>query len=163
MLGHINNLYNTTFWAIVHSGKTETQAEEELRVRRERDGMGTIFFGHWRIWNSRAHFPKTSMKSCLHNMTSITTTLNKSIVKDPLWFDKRWRKKGKWDNETHAYTYMSTWLDQSDIYITQYRRASRTNQTHTHSTSHWHYWWCILDWTSRSAKVERRRISFFRK
>lgn len=38
MLGHINNLYNTTFWAIVHSGKTETQAEEELRVRR--DGLG---------------------------------------------------------------------------------------------------------------------------
>lgn len=37
MLGHINNLYNTTFWAIVHSGKTETQAEEELRVRRERE------------------------------------------------------------------------------------------------------------------------------
>jgi tRNA(His) guanylyltransferase len=32
MLGHINNLYNTTFWAIVHSGKSEQEAEERLRV-----------------------------------------------------------------------------------------------------------------------------------
>lgn len=31
-LGHINNLYNTTFWAIVHSGKSEQEAEEKLRV-----------------------------------------------------------------------------------------------------------------------------------
>ncbi|RIB26085.1 tRNAHis guanylyltransferase-domain-containing protein [Gigaspora rosea] len=28
---HINNLYNTCFWALVHSGKTETEAENVLR------------------------------------------------------------------------------------------------------------------------------------
>lgn len=44
LLGHINNLYNTTFWAIVHSGKTETQAEEDLRVRLDEDN--TTIFGH---------------------------------------------------------------------------------------------------------------------
>ena len=30
---HINNLYNTCFWALVHSGLTETQAEATLRVK----------------------------------------------------------------------------------------------------------------------------------
>ncbi|CAG8737608.1 14577_t:CDS:2, partial [Ambispora leptoticha] len=28
---HINNLYNTCFWALVHSGKTESEAENTLR------------------------------------------------------------------------------------------------------------------------------------
>ncbi|KAL1915009.1 uncharacterized protein VTP21DRAFT_7714 [Calcarisporiella thermophila] len=28
---HINNLYNTCFWALVHSGKTESEAEQTLR------------------------------------------------------------------------------------------------------------------------------------
>jgi tRNA(His) guanylyltransferase len=32
LLGHINNLYNTCFWALIHSGKTETEAEITLRV-----------------------------------------------------------------------------------------------------------------------------------
>ena len=32
--GHINNLYNTTFWALVQKGgMTTQQAEEELKVR----------------------------------------------------------------------------------------------------------------------------------
>jgi tRNA(His) guanylyltransferase len=30
---HINNLYNTTFWALVHDGLTETEAEDKLKVR----------------------------------------------------------------------------------------------------------------------------------
>lgn len=29
---HINNLYNTTFWTLVKSGMTETEAEARLRV-----------------------------------------------------------------------------------------------------------------------------------
>jgi tRNA(His) guanylyltransferase len=29
---HINNLYNTTFWALVLGGKTETEAENHLKV-----------------------------------------------------------------------------------------------------------------------------------
>ncbi|CAG9326695.1 unnamed protein product [Blepharisma stoltei] len=28
---HVNNLYNTIFWAIVHSGKTTTEAHEQLK------------------------------------------------------------------------------------------------------------------------------------
>ncbi|CAO3682494.1 unnamed protein product [Umbelopsis vinacea] len=36
-LGHINNLYNTTFWAIVHSGKSEQEAEEKLRGTFSKD------------------------------------------------------------------------------------------------------------------------------
>ncbi|KAJ1980210.1 tRNA-His guanylyltransferase [Dimargaris verticillata] len=32
---HINNLYNTTFWALVKSGRTETQAEADLKVEVE--------------------------------------------------------------------------------------------------------------------------------
>ncbi|OZJ02424.1 hypothetical protein BZG36_04829 [Bifiguratus adelaidae] len=28
---HINNMYNTVFWAIVHGGRSETEAENELR------------------------------------------------------------------------------------------------------------------------------------
>jgi tRNA(His) 5'-end guanylyltransferase len=32
--GHINNLYNTTFWAMVQrKGMTEQQAESKLKVR----------------------------------------------------------------------------------------------------------------------------------
>lgn len=30
---HINNLYNTTFWTLVKSGMTETEAEARLRVK----------------------------------------------------------------------------------------------------------------------------------
>ena len=34
MEGHINNLYNTTFWALVQKGGLDTaQAEERLKVR----------------------------------------------------------------------------------------------------------------------------------
>jgi tRNA(His) guanylyltransferase len=35
---HINNLYNTCFWALVSSGKTTTEAHEALKVRQ-----GNIF------------------------------------------------------------------------------------------------------------------------
>lgn len=28
---HINNLYNTTFWSLVHGGQTESQAHETLK------------------------------------------------------------------------------------------------------------------------------------
>ena len=34
--GHINNLYNTTFWALVLQGGVDrTQAEEQLKVNRK--------------------------------------------------------------------------------------------------------------------------------
>lgn len=33
MAGHINNLFNTTFWALVHDGMTNQEAEKELAVR----------------------------------------------------------------------------------------------------------------------------------
>ncbi|KAI9264882.1 Thg1 C terminal domain-containing protein [Phascolomyces articulosus] len=43
---HINNLYNTTFWAIVHAGKTETAAEEELRGTFSKDKHEILFSNH---------------------------------------------------------------------------------------------------------------------
>lgn len=33
ILGHVNNLYNTTFWALRQHGSTAVRAEEELKVR----------------------------------------------------------------------------------------------------------------------------------
>ncbi len=36
--GHINNLYNTTFWALVQNGSMDvTQAEERLKVFSSKD------------------------------------------------------------------------------------------------------------------------------
>lgn len=32
ILAHINNLYNTTFWALVHGGLTTTEANKTLQV-----------------------------------------------------------------------------------------------------------------------------------
>ncbi|KAI7872994.1 Thg1 C terminal domain-containing protein [Spinellus fusiger] len=40
---HINNLYNTTFWAIVHGGKTETESEEILRGTFSKDKHEILF------------------------------------------------------------------------------------------------------------------------
>ncbi|KAI7885080.1 tRNA-histidine guanylyltransferase 1 [Lichtheimia hyalospora FSU 10163] len=49
---HINNLYNTTFWAIVHSGKTETQAEEDLRGTFSKDKHEILFTQHDTNYNN---------------------------------------------------------------------------------------------------------------
>lgn len=39
MAGHINNLYNTTFWALVlQGGVNRTQAEEQLKVNINNQG-----------------------------------------------------------------------------------------------------------------------------
>ncbi|KAI9027332.1 Thg1 C terminal domain-containing protein [Phycomyces nitens] len=43
---HINNLYNTTFWAIVHSGKTEIESEEILRGTFSKDKHEILFTQH---------------------------------------------------------------------------------------------------------------------
>ncbi|GAB5591548.1 tRNA-His guanylyltransferase [Umbelopsis nana] len=40
---HINNLYNTTFWAIVHSGKSEQEAEERLKGTFSKDKNEILF------------------------------------------------------------------------------------------------------------------------
>ena len=32
LLGHVNNLYNTAFWALVHSGLSPDKAEANLKV-----------------------------------------------------------------------------------------------------------------------------------
>ncbi|KAJ1651464.1 hypothetical protein IWQ61_007974 [Dispira simplex] len=40
---HINNLYNTTFWTLVKSGKTETKAEEILRGTFSADKNEILF------------------------------------------------------------------------------------------------------------------------
>ncbi|KAJ1979643.1 tRNA-histidine guanylyltransferase 1-like [Dimargaris xerosporica] len=40
---HINNLYNTTFWALVKSGRTETQAEADLKGTLSADKNELLF------------------------------------------------------------------------------------------------------------------------
>ncbi|KAI8375981.1 tRNA-histidine guanylyltransferase 1 [Radiomyces spectabilis] len=49
---HINNLYNTTFWAIVHSGKTETEAEEMLRGTFSKDKHEMLFTNYGINYNN---------------------------------------------------------------------------------------------------------------
>ena len=42
--GHINNLYNTTFWALIERGGIgATEAEAELKVGLLVSGVGTLF------------------------------------------------------------------------------------------------------------------------
>ena len=46
--GHINNLYNTCFWAhVLHGGKTETQAGESLKVSRKDLQAFVVGGGGW--------------------------------------------------------------------------------------------------------------------
>ena len=40
---HVNNLYNTTFWALVKNGKTNQQAEEILRKTLKKDKHEIMF------------------------------------------------------------------------------------------------------------------------
>lgn len=40
---HINNLYNTTFWCLVDSGKTETEAEDILKKTLSADKNEILF------------------------------------------------------------------------------------------------------------------------
>ncbi|SAL98334.1 hypothetical protein [Absidia glauca] len=40
---HINNLYNTTFWALVHDGLTETEAEDKLKGTFSKDKNELLF------------------------------------------------------------------------------------------------------------------------
>ncbi|ORZ02169.1 tRNA-histidine guanylyltransferase 1, partial [Syncephalastrum racemosum] len=49
---HINNLYNTTFWAIVHSGVTETEAEAQLRGTFSKDKHEILFTNHGINYNT---------------------------------------------------------------------------------------------------------------
>jgi tRNA(His) guanylyltransferase len=42
-LGHINNLYNTAFWALVASGLSETEAEKRLAGTTAADKNNILF------------------------------------------------------------------------------------------------------------------------
>lgn len=47
---HINNQYNTCFWALVKSGKTTAEAQAQLRVRHGREAEGAeAFDGAWQV------------------------------------------------------------------------------------------------------------------
>ena len=67
--GHINNLYNTTFWAMVQQGgMSNTDAEQELQV-------GTNLIMHLQFaQQSRARYPPTRTRFCSSGSGSTTTT-----------------------------------------------------------------------------------------
>jgi tRNA(His) guanylyltransferase len=84
---HINNLFNTTFWALVQQGgMTEIEAEDHLKVN-------SLFlenflnFSHF-IMN-RAHFPKTRMKFYLLDLISTITISTLYIERDRQLYVKR--------------------------------------------------------------------------
>lgn len=71
--GHINNLYNTTFWTMVQrGGMSNTDAEQELKVRRfeERDCTANVI---------RALYPRIRMRFFSSGSESTTTMKKKSI------------------------------------------------------------------------------------
>lgn len=72
LLGHINNLYNTTFWALVLKGGMDaTQAEEKLKVCVVK-GLLQLLFS--RLNHCRKLWQRTRMRSCSLNSTSIIIT-----------------------------------------------------------------------------------------
>ncbi|KAJ2964306.1 hypothetical protein NQZ79_g833 [Umbelopsis isabellina] len=98
---HINNLYNTTFWAIVHSGKSEQEAEERLRGTFSKD-KNEILFSDFNInYNSLAPVYKkgsviirqeTEVKSIsaqtgkeVTRQKRVPTVLHDDIIGDTFW------------------------------------------------------------------------------
>ncbi|KAL1935971.1 hypothetical protein VTP01DRAFT_105 [Rhizomucor pusillus] len=91
---HINNLYNTTFWAIVHSGKTETEAEEQLRGTFSKDKHEILFTQHNINYNNiEPIFKKGSF--VVRRKTPVTsvsprtgeTVTREKLVPTPLFID----------------------------------------------------------------------------
>lgn len=69
-VGHINNLYNTTFWSLVQlGGMSGTEAEKFLAVSMCCHVISLVV-----LTTCRAPSRLTRMKSCLRGFISITTT-----------------------------------------------------------------------------------------
>ncbi|KAG2182376.1 hypothetical protein INT43_007306 [Umbelopsis isabellina] len=98
---HINNLYNTAFWAIVHSGKSEQEAEEKLRGTFSKD-KNEILFSEFNInYNSLAPVyrkgsviirKETEVKSIsaqtgkeVSRQKRVPTVLHDDIIGDKFW------------------------------------------------------------------------------
>lgn len=84
-LGHINNLYNTTFWTMVlQGGMSNTDAEQELKVGYYSSIRST---GHW--LDIRVLCLQTRMKFSSSGLESTTITSWRSI-KRALYFIARY-------------------------------------------------------------------------
>lgn len=84
VVGHINNLYNTTFWALVQQGEMTTQeAEDTLKVIYGSCFRYLLLSLIYR--NCRAPSRKTKMKS-YSRVSRSTTTTNPSISRRAAWY-----------------------------------------------------------------------------
>ena len=84
--GHINNLYNTCFWALVHDGVTNTEAVDLLRVYTHyvcvcgislRTYIMCVYGRYVKTMMCQKKFALTMMcqkKLCMHLYTYIGTT-----------------------------------------------------------------------------------------
>lgn len=73
--GHINNLYNTTFWTMVQKGgMSNTDAELELKVTLRHRYLSYKRLGYWRGRNTREPYLRTKMRSSLKDSGSIIIT-----------------------------------------------------------------------------------------
>ena len=73
LIGHVNNLYNTTFWALVHSGLSPDRAEASLKVR-------TDVFVHLHTLDNSTYYYVVSMSEycnctdCFHSCRALHCT-----------------------------------------------------------------------------------------
>jgi hypothetical protein len=85
---HINNLYNTVFWALVQQGgQTTKEAHETLRVCLP---TRSYFCFLNRVFCLRVRCPARSRRSCIRDLGSITTIFPASSAKGALSSGTRW-------------------------------------------------------------------------
>ncbi len=81
-LGHINNLYNTTFWnLILKGGMTNVEAEKRLAV--------SVWDVPCQLTNFyRGHYLQTRMRFYFHSFKSITIMSRKFSARDRCWSER---------------------------------------------------------------------------
>ncbi|KAG5440814.1 hypothetical protein PCK2_000113, partial [Pneumocystis canis] len=85
---HINNLYNTTFWALVQKGGlTTTEAEKTLMGTQARD-KNEILFSQFGTLLLRDHAINDSIKQNQKNTKSIIHRLHVDIINDAFWNER---------------------------------------------------------------------------
>ncbi|XP_064975819.1 tRNA(His) guanylyltransferase 2-like isoform X3 [Musa acuminata AAA Group] len=94
---HINNQYNTCFWMLVKSGKTQREAQELLKFHR-------------------AHKQKIRMSCFFNSSMLIMISYLKCFEKDLVFTEKRWKKWLSWmileipSQELEARWLWNTWI-----------------------------------------------------
>ena len=82
--GHINNLYNTTFWALVQRGGLDTaQAEERLKV-----SILIVLFARSYLMSRlfyRGLWPQRRTRYCSHSLVLITITRTRYLGREALY------------------------------------------------------------------------------